>query len=69
MLLTMKKILLASAIGLLVINSTNARTCEETVYDICIRQERGNSDASRGGVSKEEFCKIVAISECTIGES
>lgn len=46
-----------------------ARTCEETVYDICIRQEQGNSDASRGYVSKEEFCRAVARLECTIGES
>lgn len=55
----MKKTLLQAIIILIIlINVASARTCEETVYDICIRQERGNSDASRGGISKEEFVKL-----------
>lgn len=56
-------------ISLFWVEEAFARTCEETVYDICIRQERDNSDASRGYVSKEEFCRAVAALECTIGES
>ena len=68
--LVMKKTLLQAIIILIIlINVASARTCEETVYDICIRQERGNSDASRGGISKEELSKILAVSECTIGVS
>ncbi len=64
----MKKIIVI-VLFVLSISNVEARTCEESVYDICIRQERLNSDASRGGMSKEEFCRIVAVSECTIGES
>lgn len=66
----MKKIICCLILGfILTVSNAFARTCEEVVYDICIRQECLSSDASRGGVSKEEFCSAVAVSECTIGES
>ena len=68
----MKKILILILVlfsQIYITNQANAGNCKQTVYNICIRQERNNSDASRGGMSKEEFCRIVAEAECMIVES
>jgi len=66
----MKKIILLF-LTLLIgnINVSKADDCEQRIYRQCLIQEASNSDDSRGGMSKEEFCSYVAVSECRTGRS